>query len=316
MYAFILDVITKYLYRFQELMLGRAVSATEDIAAIRSRGGARISRVFLDDFIPRVEGLPGLKALPDLDTFFLMKNHAGVSVPLFTPHKAFDTVLFRALEQLRAPALDLIDRVVALLFDIHAQVDFMELTRFTGLADAIRAAVDECIRACLNPTRDYINGLIDNEKSFINAARPDFKGSQVVNAQKADDPRTRPLPERPAYPDPVGVCFVYGTARDLRRDTSDMPEMKALRQIGGRYFDLIREQIKELVPKAIVRFLVDESARLLRPRMIETIFNAPELSDLLQEDPAITRKRIACQAIVDALNKGKVILDEVRAFKA
>jgi dynamin 1-like protein len=316
MNAFVLDVITKYLDRYQELMLGRAVSPEEDLAAIRSLGGSRISRVFIDDFNPRVEALPGLRSLPDLDTFYLMKNHAGVSVPLFTPDKAFHAILFRAIEQLRPPSLELIDRVAALLFDIHAQVEFMELERFTGLADAIRAAVDECIRVSLNPTREYVNGLIDNEKSFINSARPDFKGSHVVNAPKADDPRSRPIPERPAYPEPVGVCFVYGTARELRRDTTDMPEMKALRQIGGRYFDLIREQIKDLVPKAIVKFLVDESARMLRPRMIETIFNAADVSELLHEDPAITRKRIACQAIVDALHKAKVILDEVRAFKA
>jgi dynamin 1-like protein len=149
----------------------------------------------------------------------------------------------------------------------------------------------------LNPTRDCVNGLIDNERSFINTSRPDFKGSLVVNA-------------------PVGVCFVYGTARDLRRDTSDMPEMKALRQIGGRYFDLIREQIKDLVPKAVVRFLVDKSSKMLRPRMIETIFNAVDLSEFLHEDPAITRKRIACKAVVNALTEAKMILDEVRAFKA
>jgi dynamin 1-like protein len=50
----------------------------------------------------------------------MMKNHAGLSVPLFTPHKAFDTILFRAVEQLRSPSLELIDKVVTLLFDIHA----------------------------------------------------------------------------------------------------------------------------------------------------------------------------------------------------
>jgi dynamin 1-like protein len=310
-----MTVITKYLDRFTDLMLGRAVAATEEIAAIKSLGGARISRIFIDKYNPAVEALPGLKTMQDIETFFLMKNHAGVTVPLFTPHKAFDTILFRAIEQLRGPSIQLIDAVVQLLFDIHAQVDFMELSRFTGLADAIRAAVDECIRACVNPTRDYVNGLIDNEKSFVNTSRPDFKGSQVVNAVKVDDPRSRPLPERPAYPEPVGVCFVYGTSKDLKKDTGDMPEMKALRQIGGRYFDIIRDQLKDLVPKAVVRFLVNESYKMLRPRMIDSIFSAADVSELLHEDMAITRKRVACQQIVDALRRATVILDEVRAFK-
>jgi dynamin 1-like protein len=49
--------------------------------------------------------------------------------------------------------------------------------------------------------------------------------------------------------------------------------------------------------------------------MIEAIFNSADLVDLLHEDPAVTKKRIACQQIVDALRKAKDILNEVRAFK-
>jgi hypothetical protein len=50
--------------------------------------------------------------------------------------------------------------------------------------------------------------------------------------------------------------------------------------------------------------------------MIETIFNAADVAELLQEDSAITRKRIACQQIVDALRKGREILNEVNTFNA
>jgi hypothetical protein len=135
-----------------------------------------------------------------------------------------------------------------------------------------------------------------------------------MNAGKAEDPRSRPLPEKPAVPDPVGVCSIYGASKEMTNHQSS--EMKDLVQIGTKYFDLIRDQIKDLVPKAVVRFLVDESTRLLRPKMIETIFNSADVSDLLQEDQTITRKRVACVAIVGALRKAQQILNEVRIFKA
>jgi dynamin 1-like protein len=99
----------------------------------------------------------------------------------------------------------------------------------------------------------------------------------------------------------------------LKSDLNNLKEMKDLRQIGSRYLDLIREQIRDLVPKAVAKFLVAGFTKLLRPKMIETIFNAAEL---LQEDSAITRKRIACQRIVDALRKGREILNEVNGFNA
>ena len=316
MNAFILDVITKYLDTYQDLLAGRDDEGDDDKTKKKlvSKGGARISRAFMDQFEPAMEKLPGLKKMDEKEVFFLMKNHAGLSVPLFTPHKAFDQLIFRAIEQMREPSLKLLDTTVTILFEIHNQVEFMELTRFTALADAIRGVVDECIRACVNPTKKFINGLIDNEKSFMNTARPDFRGNQVVNAPKADDPRSRPLPERPAVPEPVGVCSIYGTSKEMTAHQTS--EMKDLVQIGSTYYDLIRAQIKDLVPKAIVKFLVAASTDMLRPKMIESIFNNVDATELLQEDQAITRKRIACQQIVAALRRAREILNEVRIFKA
>ena len=308
--AFVLDVITKYLEIFTNLLKG---IKTQDDDDFTSRGGARISRVFLDDYEKEIDALPGLGKFTEKEIFMMMKNHAGLSVPLFTPHKAFDMVLFRSIEQLREPSLKLIDRIVEILFEIHGQVDFMELTRFNVLADAIRAVVDECIRSCIGPTYDFVSALVDNERSFINTARPDFRGEHAIYAGKAKDPRTRPLPEKPAVPDPVGVCSIYGASKDLTSHQST--ELKDLIQIGSRYFDIIRRQVKDLVPKAIVKFLVNGSTELLRPKMIDEIFNSNDMSNLLQEDPSITRKRIACQQIVDALRKAQDILLEVRTLK-
>ncbi|EAX98164.1 Dynamin central region family protein [Trichomonas vaginalis G3] len=308
--AFVLDVITKYLDIFNTLLSGKRDKDDDDTT---SRGGARISRVFLTDYEKAIDELPGLAQMNDKQVFNLMKNHAGLSVPLFTPHKAFDMVLFRTIEQLRAPSMKLIDDVVKILFDIHNQVDFMELSRFNILADAIHAVVDECIRSCIKPTQDFVSDLIDNERSFINTARPDFRGDQAIYAGKAKDPRTRPLPEKPAVPDPVGVCSIYGASKELTPHQST--EIKDLEQIGGRYFDIIRRQIKDLVPKAIVKFLVNRSTEMLRPKMIDDIFTMQELTTLLQEDPSITRKRIACTQIVTALRKAQVILLEVRTLK-
>ena len=156
-----------------------------------------------------------------------------------------------------------------------------------------------------------MNGLIDNEQSFINTARPDFRGNQAVMAKRAQDPRSRPLPEKPAVPEPVAVCSIYGASNSSHHSS----EINDLKQIGTKYFDLIILQIIDLVPKAVVKFLIEKSTQLLRPAMIETIFNSSELISLLQEDPAITKKRIACQQMVDALKKAQNILNEVRTLK-
>ena len=109
------------------------------------------------------------------------------------------------------------------------------------------------------------------------------------------------------------MCSIYGASKEFNNNQAR--EIKDLVQIGTKYFEIVREQIKDIVPKAVVQFLVKRSTELLRPKMIENIFNTPELKDLLTEDPSITSKRVACQQMVQALRKAQNILNEVRIFK-
>jgi dynamin 1-like protein len=313
MNAFVLDVITKYLDAYQQLMHGSGCDQAVELEDMESRGGARISRIFLDEYVPGMNALSGPRSISEPEMFWAMRNYAGIAVPLFTPNCAYDTVVESAIEEFRAPSLDLVDRVVTLLFEIHAQVDFMELTRFTALADAIRGVVDDCIRTCLGPTREYVNAMIENEKTFVNSKRPDFVAPKISHATK-DDPRQRPLPEKPAVPEPAAIATAYGTAKAPTAHQNAV--MKNLLLTAARYFDIVREQVKDLVPKAIVKFLVEGSTHLLRSKMQEALFGGASVLELLQEDQTITRKRVACQQIVGALRQAQEILNEVRAFKA
>lgn len=258
------------------------------------------------------------------DTEFpiLLRNHTGIEVPLFTPNDAFHVIIARSIEELRKPSLELIDKVVAKLFKIHDRVEFMELSRFGALAGAIRAAVDDCVRRCIRPTQDFVNGLIDNEKSLINTMRPDYRGIGRIDAERAPhgvDPRSRALPRPPPTPDPVGVCSLYGSAKKSssasREAEGEENEQGDLITLASNYFDLVNGQIADLVPKAIVKILVNGSTKLLRPTMIETVFNSIDLQSLLVEETAITKKRVACQQAVTALKKAQQILNTIRTVK-
>jgi len=69
--AFVLDVITKYLDTFDNLLKG--VKQDDDDELV-SRGGARISRVFLDEYEKTIDALPGLNKFTDKEIFMMMKN--------------------------------------------------------------------------------------------------------------------------------------------------------------------------------------------------------------------------------------------------
>lgn len=310
--AFILSTITKYLDIFNNFLQGRTAEGKEIVDKGEIHGG-KIPVIFNNDFSQELDALPGLTKL-DLKTFYnMMKNHTGISVPLFTPNESFDCIIQYAIEQLREPCLKLVDSVAEVIFEIHSEVKFMELERFTALDGAIRAVCDSCVRSCVEPCKQYISDLIDGEKDFVNTSRPDFRGNERIYAKRAKDIRSRPLPERPAEPDPIAVCTIFGSANQYTQHQGD--QMKGLKQIGEDYFNIIREQIKQIVPKVVVHLLIAKSTEMLRPTMIKDVFNSACLTDLAQEDPSITKKRIGCKAIVMALRRAQEILLEVRSVK-
>ena len=310
--AFILDTINKYLDIFNNYLSGKSAEGKE-ITTDEVRGG-KIPTIFQEEFNREIDNLPGLAHLDTKTLYFMMKNHCGISVPLFTSNQAFHSMIRYALEQFREPSLKLVDTIVSTLFEIHQEVKFMELERFTALDGAMRAVVDKCIRHCVQPCKRYINDLIDNEKAYINTDRPDFRGSQRINAGKGGkDVRTRQLPRAPITPDPVAICTMFGNAE--QHTEYQNRQMLDYQLIAQDYFDLIREQIKDIIPKTIIHLVLKKSTDMLRPTMIADVFNVAGSVQLAQEDPAITKKRISCKAIVDALKRAQEILLEVRSVK-
>lgn len=309
--AFVLDAINKYIETFQRMLEGRIYGNENK----KAKTGAIISRMFIVDFENEIEKLRGVDIYTNEQFLNLMKNHAGCSVPLFTSNTALDMIIFRVIEQFREPAMKLVDDVSSLLFKIHNEVDFVELQRFGMMNDAIRAVVDVCIRSNVNPCKEFINNIIDNEKSFINTKRSDFIGDNFVYTQVEADPRTRPLPEKPVVPDPVGICSVYGSISIAKNLTMHQKEeIVDLKRMCKKYFDLIKKQMLDIIPKAIVKFLVQASSDQLRPSMIRDIFNREDLSTLLDEDQSLSKKRIECSQTVEALRKAQDILNKVRTL--
>jgi dynamin 1-like protein len=80
------------------------------------------------------------------------------------------------------------------------------------------------------------------------------------------------------------------------------------------YFDIVRKNIKDLVPKAIMHFLVNTSRDTLQHELVSHLYKEDLFSELLEESPIIAEKREACQKMLDVLRKANEVLNEVRDF--
>ena len=282
----ILNMISTYDQAFEDLIEGKVGDQIDDDL----KGGARISRIFTNQFEKEVLAIPPIQAAQLREVWFLMRNHAGITVPIFVSHQAFESLIRRQVESLRPPALKAVNLVANEILNIHAQVTFPDLERYPQAKDLIRNIVEDLVNSCVEPTVQFVNDVIDNEKIFINTARHDFRGAAILAEKK----------KRDAVP-------VRKTKAQVDQDST-----RTLVSLCARYFELVRTQIVDLIPKAVVMMLVEGSSKQLRDVLLKKVVGSELADDMMREDPRISQQRTKCKEILAALKKAQQILQEVR----
>jgi dynamin 1-like protein len=91
----------------------------------------------------------------------MIRNHSGITLPIFVFHQAFESALRRRIENLRFPALKAVNLVSNDILNIHAQIHFPDLERYPQVKDAIRNEVEDLVNSCVQPTNQFVNDIID-----------------------------------------------------------------------------------------------------------------------------------------------------------
>lgn len=91
-------------------------------------------------------------------------------------------------------------------------------------------------------------------------------------------------------------------------------EIELIQRLLISYFDLVRKNIKDLVPKSIMHFLVNSSKETIHNELVAALYREELIDDLLSENPSVAARRKECKQVLDVLRKANEILNEVRDF--
>jgi len=91
-------------------------------------------------------------------------------------------------------------------------------------------------------------------------------------------------------------------------------EIELLESLLDAYFTIVRKNIQDAVPKAIMFFMVQKSKGEMQNHLVQKLYKEDRLQHLIQESTDITSKRIKCKNTLELLYKAQSILNEVRDF--
>lgn len=88
-------------------------------------------------------------------------------------------------------------------------------------------------------------------------------------------------------------------------------ETSLIRSLISSYFSIVRQSIQDLIPKAIMHFLVNYTSQQVQNRLVASLYKPELFADLLNEDEALVAERTRVKALLDAYKEAFKTLSEV-----
>jgi len=91
----------------------------------------------------------------------------------------------------------------------------------------------------------------------------------------------------------------------------EMMEVAAIKQLLEAYFNIIRKNVMDLVPKTIVTFLINKSKTVAQNELVSSLYLEENIEELMAENPAISERRKECRNTIKALQEALKTLNKV-----
>mmetsp|Transcript_6456 Transcript_6456/g.9933 ORF Transcript_6456/g.9933 Transcript_6456/m.9933 type:complete len:696 (-) Transcript_6456:81-2168(-) len=344
--SLLLQLISRFSTNYINALGGRS----PDVSLSELYGGARISYVFHQVFAKGLLNIKPFDRLSDADIRTAIRNATGPRPSLFVPEVSFELLVKKQILRLEGPCLQCVDMVFDELQKVATQCESLvpQLRRFPKLRDELLDCVHELLQAQVSPTKQMVKDLLAIELAYVNTNHPDFIGgsraihnfNKKVQRLKNEDRKRNPeskadlatLLARDRKKNGRGgigsgsttglgsmLGFMTGTA-GLSSSTVTPPtereiiETEIIKSLIESYFNIVRQNITDNIPKSIMFFLVNYTKDRIQSSLVRALYKDENFKTLLSESGTISEKRRQRTELLKVLRRSLDIVNEVRDF--
>ena len=81
------------------------------------------------------------------------------------------------------------------------------------------------------------------------------------------------------------------------------------------YFNIVRKNIQDTVPKAVMAFLVNHTKNDIQSELVRSLYKEEMFEELLKEADDIAERRANCVELLAVMQESLAVLTQVRDFK-
>uniref|UniRef100_A0A8D3DP50 Dynamin-1-like protein n=1 Tax=Scophthalmus maximus TaxID=52904 RepID=A0A8D3DP50_SCOMX len=319
--ATLLQLITKFATEYCNTIEGTA----KYIETAELCGGARICYIFHETFGRTLESVDPLGGLSTIDILTAIRNATGPRPSLFVPEVSFELLVKKQVKRLEEPSLrcvELVHEEMQRIIQHCSNYSTQELQRFPKLHEAIVEVVTSLLRKRLPITNEMVHNLVAIELAYINTKHPDFADACGVMNNNIEEQRRNRMRELPAAVprdkvNETNLCESMITeacpvpvARKL--SSREQRDCEVIERLIKSYFLIVRKNIQDSVPKAVMHFLVNHVKDSLQSELVGQLYKSGLLNDLLTESEDMAQRRKEAADMLQALQKASQVIAEIR----
>ncbi|XP_034530016.1 dynamin-1-like protein [Notolabrus celidotus] len=257
----------------------------------------------------------------------------------------------KRLEEPSLRCVELVHEEMQRIIQHCSNYSTQELQRFPKLHEAIVEVVTSLLRKRLPITNEMVHNLVAIELAYINTKHPDFADACGVmnnNIEEQRRNRMRELPssvprEKTPTAGPQGEQDSTGNWRGMLKKGEEAPgsgpgsplkgivnlldvPVPVARKLSSReqrdcevierliksYFLIVRKNIQDSVPKAVMHFLVNHVKDSLQSELVGQLYKSGLLNDLLTESEDMAQRRKEAADMLQALQRASQVIAEIR----
>ncbi|XP_059181507.1 dynamin-1-like protein isoform X1 [Centropristis striata] len=257
----------------------------------------------------------------------------------------------KRLEEPSLRCVELVHEEMQRIIQHCSNYSTQELQRFPKLHEAIVEVVTSLLRKRLPITNEMVHNLVAIELAYINTKHPDFADACGVMNNNIEEQRRNRMRELPAAvprdkapaAGPQGEQDGTGNWRGMLKKGEEAPgsgpgsplkgvvnlldvPVPVARKLSSReqrdcevierliksYFLIVRKNIQDSVPKAVMHFLVNHVKDSLQSELVGQLYKSGLLNDLLTESEDMAQRRKEAADMLQALQKASQVIAEIR----
>uniref|UniRef100_A0A3P9NYQ5 Dynamin-1-like protein n=1 Tax=Poecilia reticulata TaxID=8081 RepID=A0A3P9NYQ5_POERE len=330
--ATLLQLITKFATEYCNTIEGTA----KYIETAELCGGARICYIFHETFGRTLESVDPLGGLSTIDILTAIRNATGPRPSLFVPEVSFELLVKKQVKRLEEPSLrcvELVHEEMQRIIQHCSNYSTQELQRFPKLHEAIVEVVTSLLRKRLPITNEMVHNLVAIELAYINTKHPDFADACGVMNNNIEAAAAGPQGEQdgtgnwrgmlkkgeetagsgPGSP-LKGVVNLLDVPVPVARKLSsrEQRDCEVIERLIKSYFLIVRKNIQDSVPKAVMHFLVNHVKDSLQSELVGQLYKSGLLNDLLTESEDMAQRRKEAADMLQALQRASQVIAEIR----